>query len=181
MSPLAVRTAVLLLAYTGLAVRLPAQVAPEFVVSISPSIVIITQGGMASFTVNVAVNERPSFNFALSRLPSGVIAQAPSGHAGANTIVLTALPYASTGSFSVDLDATAGNNSQKQTFTLNVKPMPITQWEYHVEKALTEQDFQSAAQNLGLQSWELVSVVLSDRDGAPVWIGFFKRQKHLKN
>jgi hypothetical protein len=91
MSRLAVHTAVFLLSITGLAARLPAQVAPEFVVSISPSIVVITQGGMASFTVNVAVNERPQFNFTLSRLPSGVIAQAPSGHAGANTIVLTAL------------------------------------------------------------------------------------------
>lgn len=178
MSRPAVRAAVLFLLIAGLASRLPAQVAPEFVITVSPSIVIVTQGGMASFTVNVAVNERPRFDFVLSRLPSGVIAQAPSGHAGANTVVLTALPNAATGSFSVELTATAGNNSQTQTFTLNVKPLPLTQWEYRVERAKTEQDLESTAAGLGLQSWELVSVVVHDRNGAQEWVGFFKRQKH---
>ena len=44
----AVRAAVLLLFITGLASRLPAQTDPEFVVSLSPSIVTVTQGGAAS-------------------------------------------------------------------------------------------------------------------------------------
>lgn len=178
MSRPAVRAAVLFLLIIGLASRLPAQVAPEFVISVSPSIVTVTQGGMASFTVNVAVNERPRFDFALSGLPAGVIAQAPSGHAGANTIVLTALPNAETGSFSVELSATAGNNTQKHTFMLNVKPLPLTQWEYRVERARTEQELESTAAGLGLQSWELVSVVVHERNGAQEWVGFFKRQRH---
>jgi hypothetical protein len=188
MSQPAVRAAVLLLFITGLASRLPAQTDPEFVVSLSPSIVTITQGGMASLTVHIAVNERPSFDFSLSGLPSGVVAQIPSGHAGATTIVLTALPTAATGTFNVELTAVASdfapprssNGPQRQNFTLNVKPMPVIQWEYRMERAKTEQELESAAEALGQQAWELVSVVYRERgsNGLPEWTAFFKRQKH---
>jgi hypothetical protein len=186
MSRSAVRAAVLFLIIIGLASRLPAQTDPQFVVTVNPSIVIITQGGTASLTVHIAVNERPSFEFSLSGLPAGVIAQVPVGHAGATTILFTALPTAATGSFNVQLTAVASgftpprsdNPPQSQNFTLNVKPMPMIQWEYRVETARTEQELESTAGNLGLQSWELVSVVLTDRNGADEWVAFFKRQKH---
>ena len=176
--PRTARTAVVLfILLTGLALSLPAQVSPAFNVSVSPSIVTITQGAMASFTVNIVVNERPMFEFNLSGLPAGVIAQVPVGHPGANTIVLTAFNNASTGSFNVDLTVLAGNNPQTQTFMLNVKPLPVTQWEYRVERARTEQELEATAGSLGQQSWELVSVVLHERNGAQEWVGFFKRQK----
>jgi len=186
MSRPAARAAILLLFITGLASRLPAQTDPEFVVSLSPSIVTVTQGGMASLTVHIAVNERPSFDFSLSGLPSGVVAQIPSGHAGATTIVLTALPSAATGTFNVELTAVASdfapprssNGPQRQNFTLNVKPMPVIQWEYRMERARTEQELESTASNLGAQSWELVSVVLTTDRNGDVWVAFFKRQKH---
>ena len=185
MSRPAVRAAVLALIMLGLATQLPAQNDPEFVVSIHPSIVTITQGSMASFTANIAINERATFEFGLSGLPPGVIAQFPIGHNGANTIVLTALPTAATGSFSVDLTSLAGgfapprsgNSPQTQTFTLNVKPMPVTQWEYRVERSRSEHDLESTAASLGVQGWELVSVVLSERNSVEEWVGFFKRQK----
>ena len=186
MSQPAVRVAALLLLITGVASRLPAQTDPDFVVTVNPSIVTITQGGTASLTVHVAVNERPSFEFSLAGLPPGVVAQIPAGHSGATTIVLTALPTAATGTFNVELTAVASdfapprssNGPQSQSFTLNVKPLPVTQWEYRVERARTEQELESTATNLGLQSWELVSVVLTDRNGADEWVAFFKRQKH---
>jgi len=188
MSRPVVRAAILLLFITGLASRLPAQTDPEFVVTVSPSIVTVTQGGTASLTFHIAVNERPSFEFSLSGLPSGVIAQIPAGHAGATTIVLTALPTAATGTFNVELTAVASdfapprssNGPQRQNFTLNVKPLPVMQWEYRVEKAKTEQELESAATNLGAQSWELVSVVYRERgsNGLPEWTALFKRQKH---
>ncbi len=182
----AVRAAILLLFIAGFASRLSAQTDPEFVISVNPSIVTITQGGMASLTVHIAVNERPSFDFSLSGLPSGVVAQIPSGHAGATTIVLTALPTAATGTFNVELTAVASdfapprssNGPQRQNFTLNVKPLPVTQWEYRVERAKNEQELESTASNLGAQSWELVSVVLTTDRNGDVWVAFFKRQKH---
>jgi hypothetical protein len=187
MSRFALRVAALLLFVTGIASHLPAQTDPEFVLTVSPSIVTITQGGTATLTVHIAVNERPSFEFSLAGLPAGVVAQIPTGRAGSTTILLTALPTAATGSFNVELTAVASdfapprtsNGPQRQNFTLNVKPLPVTLWEYRVERARTAQELESTGNNLGQQSWELVSVVLTtDRNGADEWVAFFKRQKH---
>lgn len=158
---------------------LHAQVSPAFNISISPSIVTVTQGAVTSFSVNIVVNERPQFAFTLSGLPGGIVAQVPVGHPGENTIVLTALPSASTGTFHIGVTALAGNNPQSQSLVLNVKPLPVTQWEYRVEKAPTEQGLDGIAASLGVQSWELVSVVYRERgsNGLPEWTAFFKRQK----
>ena len=177
MSRTASATIIILLALVS---GLQAQVSPAFNVSISPSIVTVTQGAITSFTVNIVVNERPQFVFTLSGLPSGVYAQVPVGHPGANTIVLTALPGASTGTFNVEVTVLAGNNPQAQSFVLNVKPLPVIQWEYRMERAPNERDLESAAEALGQQSWELVSVVYRERgsNGLPEWTAFFKRQKH---
>jgi hypothetical protein len=168
----------LLLVMTGLALPASAQISPQFNISVSPSIVTVNEGGMTSFTVNVVVNDKLLFDLSLSGLPAGVIAQIPVGRPGANTIVLSALPSATTGTFNVDATVFAGNNSQSQTFILNVKPLPVTQWEYRVEVARTERDLESTAAGLGAQSWELVSVLLHERNGAEEWVGFFKRRKH---
>jgi ABC-type enterobactin transport system permease subunit len=178
--PRTVRSAALVVLMAALASRLPAQVSPAFNVSISPSIVTVTQGSMTSLTVNIVVNERPQFQFSLSGLPGGVVAQVPIGHPGANTIVLTALTGASTGTFNVGVTVLAGNNPQAQSFVLNVKPLPVVQWEYRMEKAATERELESTASSLGQQSWELVSVVYRERgsNGLPEWTAFFKRQKH---
>lgn len=178
----AVRTASVFLFLIAISAScLHAQVSPAFNLSISPSIVTVTQGAMTSFTVNIVVNEQPQFEFTLSGLPGGVVAQVPAGHPGANTIVLTALPTASAGTFHIGVTALAGNNPQSQSLILNVKPLPVTQWEYHVEKAPTERDIETAAAGLGLQSWELISVVYRERgsNGLPEWTAFFKRKKHL--
>jgi hypothetical protein len=162
---------------------LQAQVSPAFNLSISPSIVTVTQGAMTSFTVNIVVNERPQFEFTLSGLPGGVVAQVPVGHPGANTIVLTALPSASAGTFHIGVTALAGNNPQSQSLVLNVRPLPVTQWEYRVEKAPTELALETIAAQLGQQSWELVSVVYRERgsNGLPEWTAFFKREKHPRS
>ena len=191
MSRPAVRAAVLFLLMTGLTSRLSAQTDPEFVVTLTPSIVTLTQGGTATLTVHIAVNERPSFEFSLSGLPAGVVAQIPRGHAGATTILLTALPTAATGTFNVELTAVASdfapprssNGPQSQGFTLNVKPLPLIQWEYRMERAPTERELESAAAALGQQSWELVSVVYRERgsNGLPEWTAFFKREKHPRD
>jgi hypothetical protein len=172
-------TALIVLIAAAFASRLQAQVSPQFNVSINPSIVTVTQGSVTSFTVNIVVNERPQFEFTVSGLPGGIVAQVSPGHPGANTIMLTALPTASTGTFNVHVTTLAGNNPQSQSFTLNVKPLPMVQWEYQVEKAATENDLQTAAARLGQQSWELISVVYRERGskGLPEWTAFFKREK----
>jgi hypothetical protein len=172
-------TALVVLIAAAFASNLQGQVSPEFNVSISPSIVTVTQGSMTSFIVNIVVNERPQFEFTVSGLPGGVVAQVTAGHPGANTIVLTALPSASIGTFNVHLTTLAGNNPQTQSCMLNVKPLPLVQWEYQLLKAQTEDDLEAASAKLGQQSWELISVVYRERGskGLPEWTGFFKRQK----
>src|SRR5262249_7657444 len=111
--PRAIQTAIGLIVLIAIsAARLQAQVSPAFNVSISPSIVTVTQGSMTSFTVNIVVNELPQFQLSLSGLPSGVVSQVPVGHPGANTIVLTALSGASPGTFNVEVNVLAGNNPQ---------------------------------------------------------------------
>jgi len=154
-----------------------AQTPDHFVLSVDPSVVNISQGSTASFTVTMAADERPVFDLSFSRLPTGVIAETHRGRAGANTIVLTALPTAATGKFSVDITAATGTCSQTQTFTLYVKPMRAMQWEYHVEVFTTAQRLEAAANILGEQSWELVSVVLHEESSVPELIAIFKRTK----
>src|SRR5690242_3977243 len=106
--PRILRTAFVCIVLLAAALGLPAQVSPAFNVSISPSIVTVTQGAMTSFTVNIVVNERPQFEFVLAGLPGGVVAQVPAGRPGANTIVLNALSAASTGTFNVQVTVLAG-------------------------------------------------------------------------
>lgn len=122
---------VLAMLVSGFAVTLPAQTAPHFVVTVNPYVVNIVQGGTVTMTVTTVVDARLPFEFSFAGLPAGVIAQTRSGRTGANTIVLTALPATAAGTYSVDVTATTGNNSQTQTFSLNVKPGPPVQWEYH--------------------------------------------------
>lgn len=178
MTRIAVRTTVVLLIFmAGFPSPSQAQLSPLFTISVSPSIVNVTQGSMTSFTVNIVANDDPVFEFSLKGLPSGVVAQFPLGHPEANTILLSALPGATTGTFSVDVTAHSGNNPQTQTFTLNVHPKPVIKWEYRVEVAKTQQGLESVASSLGQESWQLVSVVLHERDGVSEWVGFFKRQK----
>src|SRR4051812_29893173 len=98
---------VLLLFITAFASRLPAQTDPDFVVTVNPSIVTITQGGTASLAARIAVSGLPTCEFRPARRPSGVVAQAPAGRAGAPTILLTALPTAATGTCNVELRAVA--------------------------------------------------------------------------
>ncbi len=162
---------------TGYAASSSAQTAPHFVITVNPYVVNIAQGGTVTVTVTTVVEGRPPFEFSFAGMPAGVIAQTRSGRAGANTIVLTALPTATTGSYSVDVTASTGNISQTQTFTLNVKPMPPVQWEYHIEISSTADQFARAANALGQEGWELVSMVVHSEGGGSELIGAFKREK----
>jgi len=150
-----------------------AQTPPHFVVSVDPSVVNIAQGGSVTMTVTTVVDGRAGFEFSFAGLPAGVIAQTRSGRAGANTIVLTALPTAVIGSYSVDVTETTANSSHTQTFSLNVKAMPPIQWEYHAVIISGGQIFDEVANALGQQGWELVSVAVR----ADETIAFFKRER----
>lgn len=154
-----------------------AQNSPEFSLALSPASVTLPQGAVTSFTLTLESNERPSISVSLAGLPDGVQAQTPTVRAGIGTVVLYASPDATVGSFAVQVTARAGNTSQTQILTLNVKPMqPVPQWEYTVLAANTDEEFLSFANGLGSQGWELVSVRFRELT-LPSFVGFFKRIK----
>ena len=154
-----------------------AQTAPEFSTALSPASATLPQNSVTSVTLTIESEERPSFAITVTGLPEGVQAQALSGHVGINTIVLRSSSTAQTGTFAVRITASAGNNTQTQLLALVVKPAPITpQWEYNVLVANSYEEFLSQANDLGSQSWELVSVSFREND-VPHFVGFFKRIK----
>ncbi|HET6843688.1 MAG TPA: hypothetical protein VFK06_18710 [Candidatus Angelobacter sp.] len=195
--------ALLLLFLTGL--PLAAQPSPpEFNIAVAPSIVTVERGEVASLTVTVTCNTaslkavadcnaRPKFDIYLSDVPGSLHLQAAPGRIGANTIVVSASSVAPTGSFPVQVTVVAGDTAQVQTFTVNVrpaqspaaapvivpqvaaKPSPVSRWEHHVAIAKTPEDFDRVANELGQQSWELVSVIVRQNSGVTEWVGFFKR------
>jgi hypothetical protein len=179
---------------------------PEFTISAAPSVVTVTQGQVASVAVTVACNTaslkavadcnaRPEFAIQLSELPYGVYAQAATGRVGVNTIALHASSEASLESFPVQVTVSAGDTTQVQTFLLTVRPAPVVlpppvvkpevviqpspvvHWEHHLAVAKTAEDLDRLANELGKDSWELVSVSTRRTRGVTEWVGFFKRAK----
>jgi hypothetical protein len=140
-------------------------------------------------------NARPKFDIYLSDVPGSLHLQAAPGRIGANTIVVSASSVAPTGSFPVQVTVVAGDTAQVQTFAINVRPpqasvapavpvvvqQPVAQpspagrWEHHMAIAKTPEDFDRMANELGRESWELVSVIARQNRGATEWVGFFKR------
>ena len=178
---------------------------PEFFIAVSPSVVTVHQGEMTSLTVTIRCNDssfiavadcnaRPKFDLYLSEFPDGMHAETAPGRVGANTVTISAPAAATLGSFPIQVKVVAGNTTQEQTFLLSVKAsppsaqrevQPLVQtnaspgsaWENHVLVAKTPEEFKRMADELGRDSWELVSVIRR-RDAAAVeWIGFFKRPK----
>jgi hypothetical protein len=172
-----IHTAVLSLLAVATSSWAQTQSGPEFSTALSPATVTLPQGSVTSFSLTIESTERPKFSITLGGLPDGVQAQTLAGHAGINTVILRSSSDATLGSFGVTVTASAGGNSQTQLLTLVVKPMPIApQWEYTVVGASSDDEFVAYANNLGSQGWELVNVRFREQ-GAPAFVGFFKRIK----
>jgi hypothetical protein len=180
---------------------------PEFFITAAPSVVTVLQGESTSLTVTITCqtsslvvaadcNAWPKFDFHLSEFPDGTHAELAAGRTGANTISISASSEATVGSFPIQVTVLAGNTSQVQTFVLNVKqaaatpsaqwgtPHPVAvssgnvlTWEHRVLVAKTPEEFDRKANDLGRNSWELVSVITRKDFGVAEWIGFFKRPK----
>jgi len=176
---------------------------PEFVIAVAPSVVTVLQGELTSLTVTINCNTssldavkdcnaHPKFDLYLSEFPDGSYAQTAAGRIGANTILISASPTATVGSFVVQVTVVAGRTTQAQTFVLNVRQAasvpqgiretavatgPVLTWEHHVLIAKTPEELDRKANDLGRDSWELVSVTTTQNAGIAQWIGFFKRPK----
>ena len=180
---------------------------PEFFIAVAPSVVTIHQGDISSLTVTIKCNDSsliaatdcnawPKFDLHLSEFPDGTQAEMAAGRVGANTVAISASSKAKAGSFAIKVTVVAGNTTQEQTFLLSVRQSassppahretqppvdatasPGSSWEHHVLVAKTPEEFNRMADDLGRDSWELVSVIAKQDAGFAEWIGFFKRQK----
>ena len=180
---------------------------PEFYIAVAPSVVTIHQGEMTTLTVTIRCNDssfiaiedctgREKFDLSFSPFPEGMRAETAAGRIGANTVAITVSSKAAVGSFPVHVTVVAGTTTQEQTFLLSVKQSassssapgeiqasgeatadPGSAWEYHALVAKSPEEFNRMADDLGEDSWELVSVIRRRNAGVVEWIGFFKRPK----
>ena len=199
-------TALLFFVLAGLLPAICQTPIPEFFITVAPSVVTVLQGEATSVTVTLTCNTSslvvaadcnawPKFDFHLSEFPDGTHAETAAARVGANTISISASSDATVGSFPVQMTVAAGNTAQVQTFILNVRQAasalsvpqglqrparipagPVLTWEHRVLVAKTPEEFNRKANDLGRDSWELVSVI-TRQDLDAEWIGFFKRQK----
>ncbi len=92
-------------------------------------------------------------------------------------LVLSAASNVPNGTFPITVTGSANGRSRSQTVALNLSNAPdeneVSQWEYKVITAASEQDVIDQAKKLGAQGWEMVSVVRVPV--SPGWRAFFKR------
>lgn len=180
---------------------------PEFFIAVAPSVVTVVQGEHTSLTLTITCNTssfiavadcnaRPGFDLFLSEFPDGTSAQTIAAQIGANTISISASSGATVGSFPVQITVAGGDTLQVKTFLLNVRQgvspaavpreirepvvvpaSPVLAWEHRVLVAKTPEEFDRMANDLGRDSWELVSVVTRQNGRVTEFVGFFKRPK----
>ncbi|HET8890745.1 MAG TPA: hypothetical protein VFQ41_17715 [Candidatus Angelobacter sp.] len=185
----------------------PEFIIPEFFISVSPSVVMVEQGGLTMLTVTIRCNTssfeavkdcngRPKFDLYISEFPDGTSAQTAGGRIGDNTISINTSSEAKVGLFPVQVTVAAGTTTQMQTFVLNIRhaaaasstetaarePVAIPSshqltWEHHAVVAKTPEELNRVANDLGKASWELVSVVSRQNAHGTELIGFFRRPK----
>jgi hypothetical protein len=153
----------------------------DFGVSVPSSTIHVAQGGSSSVTISTPSVHGAVSDVALSAsgLPAGVSSHlTPLGN-GKFALTMTSTATAVTGSFPITITGTGGGKSHSQVVALEVTASPQTptgqEWEYQVISANSEQEVIDQANKLGVQEWELVSVVRIQ--GTPGWKAFFKRVK----
>jgi hypothetical protein len=157
---------------------MPAQSGTDISLAVTPTTISLPQGGAAPITMTLGGSDKGRIDLSLAGLPEGVHAQIPAAHRGDVTMMLAAGPSAKLGTYTIQVIARSADNYQTNTFVLEVRPMPADpQWEYRVVSASSPEELTGSANAMGSQSWELVSVVLRDKERGAlnVWVGFFKR------
>ena len=152
----------------------------DFSFSLSSGSVHLHAGSSSSVSLTASATRGsnvPTLAFAVTGLPSGVSSKVTTGTSGEAILALSAAPTAATGAFPVTVTGFSNGHSHSQTLALNVSHLPsgpdAEPWEYKLISAASEQDVIDQANQLGIQGWELVSVVRVS--GSPAWRAFFKR------
>jgi hypothetical protein len=154
----------------------------DFVVTSSTSAMHLHGGSSSSVDVRAAPltgTTPPKVSFSVSGLPAGVTSKITPGENGNAKVDLFAAPSAPEGTSPIIVTASGNGRSHSQAIALNTSGAPDStedkDWEYKMIAAPTEQEILNQANELGADSWELVSVVRVSNPTA--WKAFFKRLK----
>jgi hypothetical protein len=160
----------------------PAPDSKDFVVTSSTPAMHLHGGGSSSVDLAatpVTGGAAPQVNFSVSGLPAGVTSKITPGENGKAKLDLSATSTVPEGTSPIIVTASANGRSHSQAIALNTSSAPenteVEDWEYKMITAPTEQDVLNQANELGADSWELVSVVHVTNPSA--WKAFFKRPK----
>jgi hypothetical protein len=99
---------------------------PAFSVGVSPTRLVMPQGGSTTLTVLLNTSEAASFKLRIEGVPATVRASIPILKPGANIIVLRCPPNTPSGTYAIQVTAAAGQNQQTQTFALDIQPLKAT-------------------------------------------------------
>ena len=154
----------------------------DFAVSTSTAAMHLHGGGSSSINLNAVPVEggnAPAVSFTATGLPPGVSSRITPTANGKAVLSLSANSGVPNGTFPVTITGSSKGRSHSQTVALNLSGPPETssdsQWEYKTITATSEQDVIQQADSLGLQDWEMVSVVRVSN--TPPWRAFFKRRR----
>jgi hypothetical protein len=93
---------------------------PAFSLGVSPTRLVMPQGGSTTLTVLLNTSEAASFKLRIEGVPAVVRAEIPALKPGANIIVLRCPPNTPSGTYAIQVTAAAGQNQQTQTFALDI-------------------------------------------------------------
>jgi hypothetical protein len=154
---------------------------PDFTFSMSPASVTLNQGGSTSTLISTKMLNGFSgaILFSPSGLPANISSTVTDSGAGNATLTLSASAGTPPGTYPVSVIGSSAGRSHGIPLTLTVNPAvsgpAVQQWEYKSYTTASEQDLVNQADILGLQSWEMVSVVWNAANSTNT--AFFKRQK----
>ena len=96
---------------------------PAFGLDVTPTRLVMPQGGSTVLTVFLNTSEAASFSMRVEGVPAAVRAEVPVLKSGANTVVLRCPPNTPSGVYAIQVTAAAGQNQQTQTFALDIQPL----------------------------------------------------------
>jgi hypothetical protein len=159
----------------------PSPAAGEFALSTSTPTMHLHPNGSSSVAITAApLNGAglPNVQFNVVGTPPGVTSQITSTANGKAKLTLSAPSNVPSGTYPVTVTGTAKGRVRSQTVNLNLSSAAEIEreprWENQVINANTEQDVISQANRLGMDGWEMVSVVRVT--GSPGWKAFFKKE-----
>ena len=160
----------------------PGPAVNDFSLSTSTAVMHLHSGSSSSLGVAAAPikgTTAPNTNFTVTGLPPGVTSHVSTDATGKTKVTLSATPDVPNGTFPIVVTGSANGRSHSRVVALNLSKAPETTevepWEYKLISAATEEDILAQTNKLGVENWELVSVV--HVTGASGWKAFLKRQK----